>query len=116
MPDAPAPVRMLSIADLQRKLGNLSRTSVWTLRRLPGFPVPIRLGMAQRYVEAEVDRWLLSQPRTAAQTGEDTPSSTNGPAPDQRDRGRDRGCLRRREETNRRSNRTCRPARWPLRG
>ena len=82
MPDAPAPVRMLSIADLQRKLGNLSRTSVWTLRRLPGFPVPIRLGMAQRYVEAEVDRWLLSQPRTAAQTGEDTPSSTNGPAPD----------------------------------
>ena len=63
MPDPAPPVRLLSIDGLQRKLG-LSRTALWTLRRTPGFPVPIVIGdsgRGKRFIEAEIDAWLLSQ-------------------------------------------------------
>ena len=80
MPEPTPPVRLLSLSDLQRKLGGLSRTSVWALRRSPGFPAPVKLGNAPRYVESEIDAWLLKQPR---QTAQDASGTTNGGADDQ---------------------------------
>lgn len=77
MPEPTPPVRLLSLADLQRKLGGLSRTSVWALRRSPDFPAPVTFGKAVRYVECEIDAWLLKQPR---QTAQDAPRATNAPA------------------------------------
>ncbi len=60
------PVRMISLRELERKLGGLSRTSVWALRRSPDFPAAVLLGNAPRYIESEIDAWLLTQPRQTA--------------------------------------------------
>ena len=80
---ASAPVRLLTLTDLASKL-NLSRTAVWAARRTPDFPKPLRLaGRHPRYVESEVDEWLLAQPRaedtaTADEGAPCAPSSTGG--------------------------------------
>ena len=67
----PPPVRLLSLDDLARKAG-MSRTSVWTLRRRPDFPQPLQLGRSVRFVESEVDTWLMAQRiETATQAADD---------------------------------------------
>ena len=76
MPDTPAPYgRLLTLDDLKRKLG-VSRTATWNLRRRPDFPRPVLIGEARKFIEAEVDDWIASQPR------EDAPQATNAPASD----------------------------------
>ena len=76
MSETPAPVRLLSPADLADKL-RVSRTTAWAMRRRPGFPRPVDLGeRVTRYVESEVDAWI------AAQRRHDAPRPTNGAAPD----------------------------------
>lgn len=76
MPDTPAPYgRLLTLDDLKRKLG-VSRTATWNLRRRPDFPRPVLIGEARKFIEAEVDGWIASQPR------EDAAQATNAPADD----------------------------------
>ena len=58
--------RLLTITELQQKLGSPSRSALWKLRRAPDFPKPVMLGgseRAVRYVDSEVDEWMLAQPR-----------------------------------------------------
>ena len=62
------PVRLLSLQDIQRKL-SISRTALWAFQRRRGFPAPILIGESKRYIEAEIDAWLLTQPRATG--GED---------------------------------------------
>lgn len=88
--------RLLTITELQEKLGSPSRTALWALRRAPDFPRPIMLGgsdRVRRYVDTEIDAWMLRQPRdvgpqadgdsgTGPQTGEDAPDGAASPAGD----------------------------------
>ena len=81
MPDS-SPVRLLSLDELQRKLG-VSRTQVWTLRRTPGFPAPILIGSVsrgKRFIESEIDAWLLAQDREDALCADSGPASDTNPA------------------------------------
>ena len=95
MPEpTPPPVRLISIPELQRKCG-LSRTAVWQLRRTPGFPAAVDMpgsNARPRFVESEIDDWLLSRPRrpaaeTAAQTASQPARATNAPADDRETAG-----------------------------
>lgn len=57
-------VSLLSLAGLCRKL-SISRTQAWKVRKLPGFPPPILIGDSKKYIESEIEAWLLTQPRGA---------------------------------------------------
>jgi predicted DNA-binding transcriptional regulator AlpA len=48
--------RLLTIGDLCEKLRK-GRTSVWRLRKQPGFPVPVYLGETPQWLESEIDAW-----------------------------------------------------------
>ena len=55
--------RYLTIAETARKLG-IGRTHLWTLRKNPHFPKPVVVtDRNRRFVEEEIDEWMLSRPR-----------------------------------------------------
>ena len=60
----PRPERqILRVADLQDQL-NLSRTTIWRLRRAGEFPQPIRLSAnAVGWHAHDIDEWLAKRPK-----------------------------------------------------
>lgn len=56
------PIRMLSMAQVEIKIG-FGRTKIYEMMASGDFPqsVPIGGGRAMRFIESEIDQWLLDQ-------------------------------------------------------
>lgn len=60
--------RLISIGDLSTALGGRSRASIYRdIRRVPGFPQPVKIGASTRFRQSDLDAFLEG---LAGQTGE----------------------------------------------
>lgn len=67
--------RLLSSAEVQRRLGGIHRVTIcrWDREGRPGWPEPIFLGKRKFYREDEIEAFLSRQPRSWTAVRADTP-------------------------------------------
>ena len=59
-------MKVISGIEVRKKLGNISPTTFWKLRKNSDFPKPMSLPTKGRsWDEAEVDAWLKALPKEA---------------------------------------------------
>jgi prophage regulatory protein len=56
---ATAPVRLLRLPEVRKRLGGFSKVWIWRARRAGRFPSPVRLGPHSiAWIESEIDQFL----------------------------------------------------------
>lgn len=62
--------RLITLAELSKNLGGLSRASVYRfVRTLPGFPQIVKIGAATRFRESEVQAFISKSEVKRAEVG-----------------------------------------------
>lgn len=64
--------RLLPWRDVRARVGDLSRATVWNLRRLGQFPQPVRVSRGRvAWRESDIDAWVASRTSVAVNANEE---------------------------------------------
>lgn len=64
-----------------KRLYRLSRSTVWRMTKDPTFPTPICVGRSVRWVQSEIEEWLLTRKAPTRRAGHNRPRRSTGNFP-----------------------------------